>query len=81
MQKYLKEDHEYADLFSDVWLWDEWPERGSRTDAGADLMAKERYSSNKWAIQAKFYDAEVTLQNLMWTQSSRSWGATNPATA
>lgn len=58
---YLATDPQYADLFSDVWLWSEWPDRWS-TDVGIDLVARERATGDYWGIQCKFYDPRHTLQ-------------------
>ena len=59
---YLAIDPLYSDKFSDVWLWNEWPDRGNRPDVGIDLVAKERYTGEYCAIQCKFYDPAHTLQ-------------------
>ncbi|MEO8024232.1 DEAD/DEAH box helicase family protein [Polaromonas sp.] len=59
---YLVTDPLYQDKFSDVWLWNEWPDRGNRPDVGVDLVAKERYTGGFCAIQCKFYDPSHTLQ-------------------
>mgnify|MGYP000461567985 CR=1 FL=1 len=59
---YLVTDPLYKDKFSDVWLWNEWPDRGNRPDVGIDLVAKERYTGGYCAIQCKFYDPAHTLQ-------------------
>jgi predicted helicase len=42
IQAFLTKDPYYADLFSDVWLWMEWPDRGNKPDTGIDLVARER---------------------------------------
>lgn len=59
---YLVTDPLYQDKFSDVWLWNDWPDRGNRPDVGIDLVAKERYTGGFCAIQCKFYDPAHTLQ-------------------
>ena len=51
---YLVTDPLYANLFSDVWLWGEWPDRWG-TDTGIDLVAREAATGDYWAIQCKFY--------------------------
>ena len=58
---YLKTDPQYAELFSDVWLWGEWSDRWS-VDTGIDLVAKERDTGDYWSVQCKFYDPDHTLQ-------------------
>lgn len=59
---YLVTDPLYQDKYSDVWLWNEWPDRGNKPDVGIDLVAKERYTGDYCAIQCKFYDPAHTLQ-------------------
>lgn len=61
VRSYLTTDPERASQFSDVWLWKDYPGRGSRNDAGIDLVARERYSGALTAIQAKFYDPDRTI--------------------
>ena len=56
IKTFLKTDPVYADLFEEVWLWMEWPDRAGRPDTGIDLVAIERATGDHWAIQAKFYD-------------------------
>ena len=51
---FLKTDRLYADRFTDVWLWDDYPGRNGRPDFGIDLVAKEPDGS-LCAIQCKFY--------------------------
>lgn len=51
---YLVTDPQYANLFSDVWLWGEWPYRWG-ADTGIDLVAREAATGDYWAIQCKFY--------------------------
>ncbi|KWD71070.1 DEAD/DEAH box helicase [Burkholderia ubonensis] len=59
---YLLTDPQYADRLSDVWLWNEWPNRGNRTDVGIDLVARERGTGDHWAIQCKFFDPARQLE-------------------
>ncbi len=61
IKSYLSKDPIYADRFSNVWLWSEWPER-SGPDTGIDLVAKEKSNGGLCAIQCKFYDPKHTLQ-------------------
>src|SRR4051794_21608942 len=42
MRAYLTTDPLYAERFEDVWLWQDWPGRGSQPDTGIDLVAAER---------------------------------------
>lgn len=57
---YLVTDPQYADLFSDIWLWSEWPDRWG-PDTGIDLVAREKATGEYWAIQCKFYLSNHTL--------------------
>jgi len=61
MQQFLAVDPLYAGLFSDVWLWNEWPLKGQVGDVGIDLVAREKATGEYWAIQCKFYLPEHTL--------------------
>ena len=56
VQSFLRTDPEWTAKFDDVWTWTEWPERGTRTDTGIDLVAKVREADTYAAIQCKFYD-------------------------
>jgi len=62
MQAYLRTDPLYAERFSDVWLWAEFPYKQDfgGSDTGIDLVAKTQ-DDNYWAIQCKFYDPETTI--------------------
>ncbi|WP_024366823.1 DEAD/DEAH box helicase [Arthrobacter sp. TB 26] len=60
-KRYLQLEPKYSDQFSDVWLWDEWPDRKGQVDTGIDLVAKDRYTGELTAIQCKFYDPQRTL--------------------
>ncbi len=68
MKAYLKLDPQYVALFSDVWLWKDWPEREAlgykAPDTGIDLVAKLREEEGYCAIQCKFYDAPIPLGDL-----------------
>jgi predicted helicase len=59
---YLITDPLYADRFSDVWLWTEWPDHGKQPDTGIDLVAKERATGDYCAIQCKFYSPDGSIQ-------------------
>lgn len=58
---YLHTDPQYEDLLSDIWLWEEWPNRWS-ADVGIDLVAREKATGDYWAIQCKFFDPSHTIQ-------------------
>lgn len=61
VQSFLRTDPEWTAKFDDVWTWTEWPERGTRTDTGIDLVAKVRETDTFAAIQCKFYDENSTV--------------------
>ncbi|SDS53451.1 DEAD/DEAH box helicase [Microterricola viridarii] len=61
LKSYLQTEPKYADLFSDVWMWQEWPGREGRPDTGIDLVAQDRYTGEYTAVQAKFYDPARSL--------------------
>lgn len=57
VKAYLSTEPEWTAKFEDVWLWSEWPGRGSRTDTGIDIVAERRDGEGLAAIQCKFYEA------------------------
>ena len=60
--RYLELDPIYAERFSRVWLWNEWPQKGHVGDVGIDIVAEERAMPGEFcAIQCKFYLPEHTL--------------------
>lgn len=61
IEAYLKTDPIYQDLYSNVWMWMDWPLRGNEPDTGIDLVAEERATGNYCAIQCKFYDPSTVL--------------------
>lgn len=68
IRAYLKLDPQYVPLFSDVWLWKDWPEREAygykAPDTGIDLVAKLRDDEGFCAIQCKFYETPIPLGDL-----------------
>ena len=56
--EYLRRDPVFAQRFSDVWMWNDWPDRGTATDTGIDLVAREADGSGWCAIQCKLYAAD-----------------------
>ncbi|MBN3893801.1 MAG: DEAD/DEAH box helicase [Nostoc sp. NOS(2021)] len=61
MVTYLKTDPLYKDLYSNVWMWMDFPKRGNAPDTGIDLVSEERATGDYCAIQCKFYDPNHTL--------------------
>jgi len=39
--RYLELDPIFADLFSNVWMWNECPKKGATGDIGIDIVAEE----------------------------------------
>ncbi len=62
IKRWLQIDPLYSGRFDSVWLWMEWPDRGSRPDTGIDLVAHEADGSGYCAIQCKFFDPGHTIQ-------------------
>jgi predicted helicase len=60
MRAYLAIDPLYAERFAQIWLWQDWPDRGTAPDTGIDLVATER-DGGICAIQCKFYEPNHTL--------------------
>ena len=61
IESFLKKDPLYAELYSNVWLWMDYPGRKGRPDTGIDLVAEERATGYLTAIQCKFYDESHIL--------------------
>lgn len=56
MQAYLTVEPQYAQLYDAVWMWTDYPQRGTRKDTGIDLVARSRDTGELTAIQCKFFD-------------------------
>ncbi|WP_207206889.1 restriction endonuclease [Nocardioides ganghwensis] len=65
MKAYLRVDPVFADQFSDVWLWNEYPGNGGKHDTGIDLVAQDRVTGEKVAIQCKFFAPTTTVAKPM----------------
>lgn len=59
---YLRHDPLYKDRFSDVWLWNDWPDRRKVQDTGIDIVARERDGGGYCAVQCKFFAQDHNLQ-------------------
>lgn len=55
----FKTDRTFRRQFSEIWMWMEWPERGS-ADIGVDLVARDS-EGNLIAIQCKCYGPNTVL--------------------
>lgn len=51
--RYLELDPLYAERFSNVWMWNEWPRKGNVGDVGIDLVAEERATGEFCAKSVK----------------------------
>lgn len=62
MQFYLLTEPYYANLFTKVWLWNEFPFKGDLggSDTGIDLVAKTTHGAY-WAIQCKCYQENAVI--------------------
>lgn len=58
---FLENDSRFSDRFSNVWIWNKFPENEGKVDTGIDLVAKEKYSEGYCAIQCKFYGDKTTV--------------------
>ena len=61
--KYLSEDPDYKEQFSEVWLWKQWAEHQTEfdgTDIGIDLVAEVR-DGGYCAIQCKCYAPDTRI--------------------
>jgi predicted helicase len=59
--RYLELDPIYAERYSRVWMWNEWPRKGNVGDVGIDIVAEERATGEFCAIQCKFFLPEHTV--------------------
>lgn len=64
MQAYLTLEPQYAQEYSDVWMWSDYPNRNGRSDTGIDLVAKS-LDGECTAIQCKFYDPSTQVTKPM----------------
>ncbi len=55
IESFLKADPLYSNEFDEVWMWDDYPGRGGRSDFGVDLVAEKRDGS-MCAVQCKFFN-------------------------
>ena len=61
LASYLQVDPTYSEQFSEVWMWRDYPGRDGRPDTGIDLVAVDRITGDRVAIQCKFYAAHHTV--------------------
>ncbi|MDZ4681351.1 MAG: DEAD/DEAH box helicase family protein, partial [Saprospiraceae bacterium] len=62
MQTYLQTDPRYANYFTQVWLWNDFPARADfgGKDTGIDLVAQTT-SGDYWAIQCKCFQESAVI--------------------
>lgn len=58
VRRWLELDPSWAERFSKVFMWADWPGRGNRQDNGIDLVAIEDETGLAWAVQCKFFAAD-----------------------
>ncbi|MEB0000529.1 DEAD/DEAH box helicase family protein [Cryobacterium sp. RTS3] len=61
MLSYLQLEPQYEQLYSDVWMWKDYPARNGRKDTGIDIVSRARDTGELTAIQCKFYAPNHTL--------------------
>ena len=63
MRSWLRTDPRYSSLFSEVWLWEDFPSRGDfgGKDTGIDLVART-HEGDYWAIQCKCYAEDMRIE-------------------
>lgn len=59
--RYLELDPLYAERFSRVWMFNDWPQKGRVGDVGIDVVAEERATGEFCGIQCKFFLPEHTV--------------------
>ena len=65
MQAFLRTEPQYEALYDEVWRWSDYPARGTRTDTGIDLVARNRDTGELTAIQCKFFAPATTVTKAM----------------
>lgn len=62
MKGFLQTDPVYADIFSRVWIWDEFPYRDQfgGHDVGIDIVGETR-EGEFWAVQCKCYQEDTVI--------------------
>lgn len=60
IQRWLRTDPRYKDLFSQVWMWKDFPYNGGRPDTGIDLVART-VDDEYVAIQCKCYASSTQI--------------------
>ena len=58
---FLLESPQYSKTVRNVWLWSDFPCRGTTNDIGIDLVA-ETVEGEFWAVQCKFFQEGAKVQ-------------------
>ena len=63
IKRFLEVDPMYKDIFSNVWLWKDFPERNGEQDTGIDIVARERLGGGSfhWFFKEESSYFEVRL--------------------
>ena len=76
MLGFFRVEPTYAQQFSEVWMWGDWPGSAGRPDTGIDLVAKNFDDDGYTAIQCKCFSPEATLDkgdiDSFFTESGKS---------
>ena len=79
--RYLELDPIYAERFSRVWMWNEWPRKGNVGDVGIDVVAEDRatgvtLSGEDESLFVKVHDANFikAKKRLYMTAAPRVYG-------
>ena len=64
---FLKTDPEWQSQVEEIWLWDEYPERGG-PDCGIDLVFKHK-NGKTWAVQSQNLGRVVGISTYISTKT------------
>jgi predicted helicase len=61
MAAFFRNDRTYKSMFSNVWMWSDWPGNEGKVDTGIDLVVENADGSGYTAIQCKCYAPTNTI--------------------
>jgi predicted helicase len=61
MAAFFRSDRTYKAMFSNVWMWSDWPGNEGKVDTGIDLVVENADGSGYTAIQCKCYAPTNTI--------------------
>lgn len=61
IKDYFINSPDYTSRLENVWLWSEFPYKWGNDD-GIDIVIKEKWSNEYWAVQCKFYNYDYSIQ-------------------